>query len=338
MKKVLSVVLILGLMLGLAGCKREKDRLLYKKGLEDYITLGSYKGITIDTKSEEFDEAGTAYILNDVISNGFHSTKAVKKGEVKLGDIANIDYVGTKDGVAFEGGTAKGYDLTIGSGNFIAGFEEGLIGKKIGDTVKLDLTFPENYQSADLAGADVVFTVTINSVKAAKTPEEFCTALGFVNADAYYENVKNAVIEEILFAKVFEKCDIKEYPQDDLELLFNHYYNMEVKNIEYYYQCTLAQYLAQYGMTEDDYKSNFKEQIVKPLMQQQMVWYAILDKEEMTFDEKDTEQKIKDIIARDGDSSVKRADVIETYGEFYIESLVVSDKVLKFLKDNAKIS
>ncbi len=86
--------------------------------------------------------------------------------EVADGDTVNIDYTGYKDGEAFEGGSTNGAgaDLTIGSGTYIDGFESGLIGKKVGDTVDLNLTFPEDYGAEDLAGADVVFTVTINGV------------------------------------------------------------------------------------------------------------------------------------------------------------------------------
>ena len=84
----------------------------------------------------------------------------------ELGDIANIDYVGKKDGVAFDGGTASGYDLGLGSGTFIPGFEDGVVGMKIGETKDIPLTFPENYQAEDLAGKEVIFTVTLNALKA----------------------------------------------------------------------------------------------------------------------------------------------------------------------------
>lgn len=83
---------------------------------------------------------------------------------VQEGDTVNIDYTGTKDGVAFDGGSATGYNLVIGSNSFIEGFEAGLIGHSIGEDVKLDLTFPKDYNNADLAGAAVVFDVKINSI------------------------------------------------------------------------------------------------------------------------------------------------------------------------------
>ncbi len=338
MKKVLSLVIVLVLVLSLfAGCSEDKGRVLYNVDLEDYVELGEYKGIKVDKESDEFAQMVTAQILNDVISKNFHSTESIKKGIVNAGDIANIDYIGKKDGIAFEGGTAKNYDLTIGSGSFISGFEEGLVGKKIGSTVDLNLTFPADYQSAELAGKDVVFTVKINSVKPAKTPEEFYTALGYANVDAYYQKVEEDVIDGLLAQKVIEKCKVNEYCQEDMDILFNHYYSIEKENIEKNFQCTMAEYLAKNGITEETYSEYFKTQLIKPLMEQQMVWYAIFDKEKMTFSKEDTENKIKEIIAINGDTSVTRADIIEDYGELYIESLVVSDKVFEFLKDNAEI-
>ena len=87
------------------------------------------------------------------------------------GDVANIDYVGKKDGVEFDGGSAQGYDLELGSGVFIPGFEDGVVGMEVGSTKDIPLTFPDNYGNADLAGADVVFTVTLNALKEATTPE-----------------------------------------------------------------------------------------------------------------------------------------------------------------------
>jgi trigger factor len=88
-----------------------------------------------------------------------------------LNDEVNIDFVGKKDGVAFDGGTAQGYDIVLGSNSFIAGFEEGIVGHKVGDTFDLDLAFPDKYHVEDLKGAKVVFTVTLNEIKEVVEPE-----------------------------------------------------------------------------------------------------------------------------------------------------------------------
>ena len=159
MKRIASVLLVLCLLLSFAGCKQDKGRELYNLNLEKYVELGDYMGVKVDTKSDDFKQIENSLISSDVANYDLYVVK--KEGKVEKGETVNIDYEGKKDGVAFEGGTAKGYNLTIGSGQFIDGFEDGLIGKEVGTTVDLNLTFPENYGNEELNGADVVFTVKI---------------------------------------------------------------------------------------------------------------------------------------------------------------------------------
>ena len=147
MKRIFSLVMILGLMLTLCSCGKQ-ERILYNVDLDKYVELGDYKKIKIDTKSDDFKETYDSIISQHVETNDLYVTKT--EGKVADSDVANIDYEGKKDGVAFEGGTAKGYDLEIGSGSFIDGFEEGLVGVEIGDTVDLNLTFPKDYQARKL--------------------------------------------------------------------------------------------------------------------------------------------------------------------------------------------
>lgn len=338
MKRILSVVLVLALCLGFAGCKQDKGRELYNLNLEKYVDLGEYKGIKVDTASEEFKTIEDMFKSNDVTNYGLYVVK--KSGKVKDGDTVNIDYKGTKDGVAFDGGSATGYDLTIGSSTFIDGFEEGLVGKKIGSTVKLNLTFPSDYQNTELAGEDVVFTVTINysTTTTPREPEDYYKDLGYQNVEAYYENVKERAIEESLAAAVSKVSKIKDYPQEDLELLYKYYYDTTENNVKSQYQMTMESYFAAVGQTEEEFKSTVITSQIKPLMDQQMLWYLIFDKEDMKLKQEDIDEKIKEIIAQSGDSSITKADVIEQVGSYYIENIIISQKVFKILKDNAKIS
>ena len=138
----------------------------------DYVKLGDYKGLEVTLASTDVTDEEVEQQVETNLNNNDKSEE-LKEGTVENGDVANIDYEGKLNGKAFDGGTAEGYDLTIGSGSFIDGFEDGLIGKKIGDTVDLNLTFPEDYSSTDLAGKEVVFTVKINSVKRAPKHDVF---------------------------------------------------------------------------------------------------------------------------------------------------------------------
>ena len=200
MKKI--ICLLLGVMLTaltFAGCGKTAERQLYNEKLSKYINLGEYKGIKVYTKSDEFKEFYNSVISSDVSSNDLYVKKT--EGEVANGDTVNIDYTGKKDGVAFDGGTAEGYDLTIGSNSFIDGFETGLIGKKIGETVDLNLTFPENYDSSELAGKAVVFTVKINYVKTEeeRKPEDYYSEIGFKTLKAYTDDVTERAVKTVSY-------------------------------------------------------------------------------------------------------------------------------------------
>ena len=126
--------------------------------------LGKYKGIDLSIDKVEVTDEEVDAQVNSILASNPNSQDITDRA-VENGDIANIDYEGKKDGVAFDGGTAKGYDLHIGSGSFIPGFEDGVVGMKIGETKDIKLTFPEDYQSTELAGKEVVFTVKVNSIK-----------------------------------------------------------------------------------------------------------------------------------------------------------------------------
>lgn len=174
MRKNLMVCTIIGALSAvlLVGCGYDDKSLdVTKINVDNYVSeLATYSNLAIETEAqmEVTDETVQSYI--DYALSGLTSYEEVDR-PIQNGDIANIDYEGIKDGVAFDGGTAQGYDLEIGSGNFIPGFEDGLIGYSTGDEVALELTFPEQYHSEELAGQAVIFNVKINSVSEKIAPE-----------------------------------------------------------------------------------------------------------------------------------------------------------------------
>lgn len=134
--------------------------------VKDYVTLmDDYMNLSVELDSDYAvtEEAVNDYIQNSVLPYYPVYTKG-DKTTVESGDVVNIDYTGTLNGEAFEGGSATGYNLEIGSGQFIDGFEDGLIGANVGESRDLNLTFPEDYPSADMAGQAVVFHVTVNGI------------------------------------------------------------------------------------------------------------------------------------------------------------------------------
>jgi len=144
--------------------------------IEKYIDIKDYKNIEVTVSSYDVTDEMVDYYFTQQLSQlapSVASEKFVTDRAVANGDLINLDFAGYKDGVAFDGGTAEGYTLLIGSHSFIDGFEDGLIGVNPGESVDLNLTFPENYGQADLAGADVVFTCKVNGI----IPEEEVVAL-----------------------------------------------------------------------------------------------------------------------------------------------------------------
>lgn len=133
------------------------------------IKIGDYRNLKSTAKKVSVTKKDIAEIT-DRLKKGFSSKKTVQR-PAKLTDEVNIDFEGKKDGIAFDGGKGEKYDLVLGSNSFIPGFEDGIIGKKTGETFDLKLTFPEDYHADNLKGAEVVFTTTINEIKEVVEPE-----------------------------------------------------------------------------------------------------------------------------------------------------------------------
>lgn len=229
--------------------------------VDDYIKLGKYKAVEVSVEKLVVTDADVESAIQTDLENNATSEEIKDRKVVQDGDIVNIDFEGLKDGVAFEGGTAADQDLTIGSNSFIEGFEAGLIGKNVGDKVKLDLTFPKEYpNNPDLAGQPVVFNVTINAIKKTVIPE---LSEDYVKNNTDYESIeayKKAKLESLekdneektksnitqsVITALIDDSKISSYPQTLID-----YYS-------YSYTSYVTQMLSMYGMSIDDYiKSN----------------------------------------------------------------------------------
>lgn len=339
MKKIISLMLVFEMLFVFAGCgdkEIDKNRILYNVDLSKYLELSEYKGIKVDTATDEFETSYNQTITDDI--SDYDLCVKITEGTVKDGDTVNIDYVGKKNGVAFEGGTASGYDLTIGSGTFIDGFEEGLVGVAVGSEVDLNLTFPEDYGNEELNGAAVVFTVTVNYIATEEslTPEEYYSQLGFESVEDYYADVKERTIKQYLLETILEDTKINKYTKTDVENVYEIASERVKNNITSSYGIDFETYLDYYGQTEDDFKEEIISKQIEPLMDNLMPIYAILDAENMTVTEKEVDKKLKEMAENIG--SMTEEQIEESYGRFYIESLVVMDKVLDIAYKNAKIS
>ena len=313
----------------------------------DYVELGEYKGLTVKIAPIEVTDEE---ILAQISANaGSDAMEDVTEGTVEEGDTANIDYVGKLDGEAFDGGTAKGYDLEIGSGTFIDGFEDGLVGVKIGDTVDLTLTFPESYPSEELAGKETVFTVTVNSVKRMKelTSDMVSTITDgeYTDVDAYKESVKETLIKnkedsrdsEIksdILSQISANSTIKDYPQEMLDYGLTNMQNA-YKQMASQYDMEYADLLQNYfGMTEEQFNEEALN-VVKQNLDAEMYLKAIAEKEGIEVSDDDYEaacQRYADTYGYDSVDDLKAA-----YDEDTIRISALQDKVLDFLEENTTV-
>lgn len=340
MKRILSLTLVVFLLSALlTACGKNKTILFSSVDFDKALTLAEYKGITLDTSSDEYGEFYDNVIVSDIKNNSLYIEKT--EGTVSEGDIANIDYVGKKDGVAFEGGTDEGYDLEIGSNSFIEGFESGLIGAEIGKTIDLNLTFPEDYGNEELNGADVVFTVTVNSVQTTDgvEPKDIYEDLGYKTLKEYENDVKERATENYFLNLVRSKSEIKEYPDEDVKTLKTQIKDALNNNFTSYYGMSLESYLTQNGMTMIDFENNLLNNQVKPLIAETMPLYAILDKEGVKITDEDLETKLQELVKeyKNSGTSVDAETIKKSVGEYSIENLAVQEKALEIIKENAKI-
>lgn len=340
MKRFLSLTLVIfSLLTLLTACGKTSNVLFVNTDFDKVMTLAEYKGLELDTSSDDFKELFDNTVASDVKSNSLYMEK--NEGTVLEGDIANIDFVGKKDGVAFDGGTGASYDLEIGSGSFIPGFESGLIGVKIGDTVDLNLTFPKDYGKEELNGQDVVFTVTVNSVQTTEgvEPKDIYKDLGYETLEKYESDVKERAIKNYFLEAVTANSEIKEYPEEDIKILQTQIKDALENNISTYYGMTLDAYITKMGTTLVEFESDLLNNQIKPLIEDIMPLYAILEKEGVKVTQKDMDAKLDEIVKEyeDAGTSVDAATLKKSLGEYSIEGLVVEEKAYEIIKENAKI-
>ncbi len=323
----------------------------------DYVTLGEYKGIEVTETVQAVTEGSIKTAIENALEDN-KEKKETKKDTVEDGDIVNIDYKGTKDGVAFDGGTAEGYDLTIGSHSFIDGFEDGLIGAKVGKTVKLNLTFPEDYASTDLAGQDVVFEVKVNSIMEEIKPEyndEFVQNISdFKTTKEYEEYLKETLTTENeseaentmkteLQNTVKENAEFKGFPEGLVESEVQKYKDSMEKQIQASYGMALEDYIKEMGTTEDEFNEEITS-YMKENVETEMLVKAIAETEGIEVTEDDYQKQLEEDLKSYGNSyGFSTTEDVEKYlnengGVEEYKYSMLFNKVWDYVAENAKIT
>lgn len=313
------------------------------------VTLGEYKGVAVEKNVEKVtDEAVDARIQNDV--ERASTTQDVTDRAVENGDIVNLDYAGSVDGVVFEGGTAQGQSLTIGSGMFIPGFEEQMVGMNIGEERDLSVKFPEQYHADNLAGKDAVFHVKVNGIQTKVRPElddDFAADVSeFDTFEAYKANIvadleKNAAdraeanLEDALVQKVVDAadCDIPDAMiQDEITTMLR---EMEMRMM--YQGIRFEDYLKYTGQTLDQVRENYKPEAANRV-KTQLVLEAVAKAENIVPTDEDVDEAIADQAKRvNRDVEEFKASLSEQQKEYLKETAGIK-KVIDFLKANAVIT
>ena len=318
-------------------------RLVSVDDVSKYVTIGQYKGLSLDKSVEAVTDDMVDGRIKEELQN---KAEEVTEGSVQNGDVVTINYVGTKDGVAFDGGTANNYELTIGSGTFIDGFEDGIIGMKKGQTKDLDLTFPEEYSSEELAGQEVVFKVTLQSFKRApeltddwaakntdcKTAEEYRKEIRTTLEDEAKTSAQNT-LRETAWNTVLSASEVKEYPQDDLDTAKTEFKTL-YENYAKQGDMTLEDFVKAQGISMDDFEEQ-SSQYAEYKVKQNLIVQGLMDAENMTLEDEKSlsiqDELIKAYNVKD------LAALVDKYGQAAVDESIGLLRVEDFILDNATV-
>lgn len=318
--------------------------------VEDYVTLGDYSDLSVTVNAQEANDENTYNLLNSIYvlyvgaENGGIQDRAVENGDTVV-----IDFEGKMDGVAFDGGTATGCDLTIGSGSFIAGFEDGLIGVMPGETVDLNLSFPDPYPpNPDFSGLPVVFTVTVQFIRPARIElqdmqDEVAAAVAVNEIDdpeidtveklyayikEYLEEQYQSAFQQSVQTLVLDRCEFKELPES-----MTAYYRQDLMN---YFEMVFGgdptwYFYMYYGRDYQEYIDKSTNESV----QRNLAFQAIADRENLNVDDEELQEKLLEYAKEEGFEAVEEY-VDDTDMEEWRDWLM-TQKVMDFLTERAVI-
>lgn len=304
---------------------------------EDIVTVCDYKNIELK-KSEVTPSDTEVQAQVDQIMATYKTTEQVKDRKVKKDDVVNIDYTGTIDGKEFEGGSATGYDLTIGSGSFIDDFEDQLIGKKPGDEVTVKVTFPEDYQAEELKGKDAEFKVKINYISKEKEQELTDKFVKENLKDQYgYKSVKDmkkkikeslkaSMIKEKVWSYLLDKSKFKEVPKE----LVNQSLDVEIN--------MLKQQISTSGYSFEDYIASQGIESEEALREQ---YYSQMENTVKLNLIADVIAKKENLVVQDSDiaellQTEDFASYVDYYSINYIKRMTLNNMVVNKVMETVK--
>lgn len=319
--------------------------------LDEYITVGEYKGLKVDGYKIKVSEQEIQEKVEEALKEKQENNPLKKGDKLKKGDTANIDYSGKVDGETFDGGTSEGFDLELGSGTFIEGFEDQLIGHKVGETVKVKVHFPDDYQGTKVAGKDAVFTVKINSATRPHTPkytnefvkkntkynskEEYEAAL---KKEIYAEKEEEAKNEQktSLWSDVLDDTKMEKYPEEEMAA-YEKIFDAQIDQMAQQYNMSRDEIVKQmYGTNDAEEVKEIIEDSTKTLVKQEMLTESIAAKEGLSYTEEEKDKEIADLEKQGYTEETVKAYTGRTMAQ-YAHIKLLYDKVQDFILDNAKV-
>ena len=366
-KKLYLAVLATCMMLAWNGCGNDKEtaendtaaeqtsdaadsdesgstRLVSVDNVEKYVTIAEYKGIALDhSVAEVTDENVEKRVAQNLQGKSEEVTD--RDAVIQNGDTATINFVGTKDGVAFEGGTANNYDLVIGSGTMIPGFKEGILGMKKGETKDITVTFPENYQSSELAGQEAVFQITVQSFK---RPPELTDTWAAANtdyktADEYRASVRTQLEQEAqdqaenslrstAWTTVYSNSEVVEYPEKDIEGATQEF-RSQIEAYAKQGNMELEDFVESQGVSMDDFEAQC-QQYAQNKVKQNLIIQGIMDAEGMTLEDEESLAIQNELVEKYASGDL--AALIDTYGQVAVDETIGLIRVEDFIIANSK--
>ena len=354
---VVAIVAVIAIILVFVNNKQSKE---YNYDLSKYVKVGNYKGLEYASqKASVTDEEVDVEIQRRLQKAA--KTENSKTGKVENGDTINISFVGKIDGKEFEGGSSESTDITVGTTQMIDGFVEGLIGKNVGESVTLNLKFPDDYGKTDLQGKAVEFKVTINSKKKISVPK---LNTEFVKKNSKYKTVKeykegvkkellnqkqksiDSTVKQELWSRIINKSKAKKYPEKELNEAMSQANKLEesYKAQAQNYGMKWETYLKTVMRTDKKGFEKLKQEYAKNIVFNRMVMYSIARSENISLSNREYKKEILKILEDNGydEESFKKAfgKDIETYAdEQNWRQKILFDKVLdKVMKDGKKVS
>lgn len=308
------------------------------------VKVNKYKGFGVEIKASKVTKKELDAELNKVKEQNVRLVEVER--EIKTGDVANINFSGSVDGVKFEGGTAEGYDLEIGSRSFIEGFEDQLIGLKTGEDKDVNVTFPKDYHAKDLAGKPAVFACHINAVKEKQYPElndEFASNVSEYETMEEYKKHLEEHLQHHLdeHAKVDAENKIIDLILENTEVeipdvMVEHELDGMMRDLEYrlmYQGLNLEAYANYMQTTVDKIREDRKKEALKSV-KIRLALTHVLEKEKITVTDAEVDEKVKEM-AKAAKVAIKEYKSKLSEDRInYIKNEILMSKLLTFLLDN----